>query len=122
MSFAFTFGSEGDIIAVTQIVAQIISALNDSRGSAVEYQQLFAELRSLQKALDHLNKLSTRNERDAKTLDSIKFAAAACRCPLEAFQKKIKKYHRYLGGDIVNSDSSDDGSTHSNTESSKKGK
>jgi hypothetical protein len=41
MSFAFTFGSVGDIIAVTQIVAKIISALNDSRGSAVEYQQLF---------------------------------------------------------------------------------
>jgi hypothetical protein len=92
MSFAFTFGSVGDIIAVTQIVAKIISALNDSRGSAVGYPQLFAELRSLQKALDHLNKLSTCGGRDVKPLDSIKFATAACRRPLEAFQKKFEKY------------------------------
>src|ERR1700730_13003801 len=105
MSFAFTFGSVGDIIAVTQIVAKIISALNDSRDSAVEYQQLFAELRSLQKALDHLNKLSTCGGRDVKTLNSIKIATAACRRPLEAFQKNIEKYHRFLR-DTVNSDES----------------
>ena len=120
MPFPITFGSVGDIIAVAQIVTQIISALSDSRGSAVEYQQLFAELRSLQKALDYLDKLATRRGREVETLDSIKLAAATCRRPLEAFQKKIEKYHRFLGGDIVNSDDSDDCSTYSNAESSRK--
>jgi hypothetical protein len=40
MSAAFTFGSLGDIIAVTQLVYQLAKALDHSRGSAREYQEL----------------------------------------------------------------------------------
>jgi hypothetical protein len=110
MSFAFTFGSVGDIIAVAQLVAQVISALSESEGSAMEYQLLVAELHSLQKALNHLDKLSTRSGCDIKTLESIKFAAAACQRPLAAFHQKIQKYNKYLGGVAVDpNDSSNDG-------------
>lgn len=130
MSFAVTFGSVGDIIAVTQIVAQIIHALSDSTGSAVRYQQLLEELHSLTRALNHLDRLSSRSSNapesigtsrsaigsstnDAKpaseeTLDSIKFAAAACRRPLEAFQKKIQKYKKALAGDAAKFDDDED--------------
>lgn len=118
MSFAVTFGSIGDVIAVTQIVVRIISALKDSSDSATQYQQLFAELKSLQELLGHLKELSTNTSHDVKMLDSIKFATAACYRPLEAFQKRINKYHKFLGGDIINPDNSDDENTYSNEETS----
>jgi hypothetical protein len=99
MSCAFTFGSAGDFIAVAQTISQITTALSSTRGSAIEYQQLLAELHSLQKALHHLDNIPTRSGQALKTLDSIKFAAASCRQPLEDFLKRIRKYHLSLGGE-----------------------
>lgn len=46
-----TFGSVGDIIAVTQICISLAQALSDSRGSASAYQALVKELRTFDKAL-----------------------------------------------------------------------
>lgn len=46
-----TFGSVGDIIAVAQIASALALALNDSRGSAKEYQSLKKELQAFDQAL-----------------------------------------------------------------------
>ena len=44
-------GSIGDIIAVAQIASALALALNDSRGSAKEYQSLKKELQAFDQAL-----------------------------------------------------------------------
>jgi hypothetical protein len=46
-----TFGSVGDIIAVGQIACALAKTLNDSRGSAKEYQGLVKELQTFDQAL-----------------------------------------------------------------------
>lgn len=92
-------------------MAQIVLALSNSNEPAAQYQQLLLELVSLQKALDHLEKLRWRQSNgdeesrpsvqypSNEALDSIKFAALACRRPLEAILNKIQKYKKTLGGE-----------------------
>ncbi len=48
---SITFGSVGDVIAVGQIAWSLAKALNDSRGSAKEYQGLVKELRAFERAV-----------------------------------------------------------------------
>ena len=50
MSFAPSFGSVGDFIAITLLIKDVINALDDATGSRSEYQQLIRELLSLEKA------------------------------------------------------------------------
>jgi len=50
MSFAPSFGSVGDFIAISILIKDAIVALDDTRGSASEYQQLIRELLSLERA------------------------------------------------------------------------
>jgi hypothetical protein len=133
MPFALTFGSIGDIITISQIIAQLIKALSDSKASAAEHHQLLTELTSLQKALNHLDLLwssqsnasdsnasdsnasdsnaSDSNASDSNVvsqrprkeiLDSIKFAALACRQPLEIFLNLIQKYNNAMSGKTTN--------------------
>ncbi|KAI0534172.1 hypothetical protein GGR58DRAFT_69255 [Xylaria digitata] len=92
MSFGF---SVGDILAVSKLVADIISCLNDSKGSQSEYRDLVRELECLQISLVHLDKLP-RSEA-SQVLDSIKYAALSCRRPLEEFLARIRNYDRSLG-------------------------
>src|ERR1700753_3933526 len=44
---AVTFGSVGDIIAVGQLIKDLVSLLDDSRGSRSEYQSLVDQLKIL---------------------------------------------------------------------------
>jgi len=46
-----TFGSIGDIIAVTQIACGLVKALSNGQGSAKEYQGLVKELQTFDQAL-----------------------------------------------------------------------
>ena len=57
-----TFGSVGDIIVVCQLVAKLITALDDCRGSAHEFQQLSQQLDSFQCALYQVEELLERNK------------------------------------------------------------
>ena len=41
--FIISFGSVGDIIAITQLAIQVKSSLSDTRGAPREYQDLVAE-------------------------------------------------------------------------------
>lgn len=83
-------------------VAELLYCIRDLQGfqlrkPAVEYQLLTAKLHSLQKALDYLDKLSTCSGHNIKTVESIKFAAAACQRPWQLSTRKsgnTKKFRR----------------------------
>jgi hypothetical protein len=103
-----TFGSVGDIIAVTQIVTTIIRTIRNSKSSEKEYHQLLAELESLQRAFDHLDKLqngtSSENSdgisiyhHSRRLPDEIRYAAVSCRQPLEDLLAKLQKYQKAMG-------------------------
>lgn len=50
-----TFGSVGDIIATIQVTAQLLKALSASRGSAREFQELVASLRTFYRMLEQVS-------------------------------------------------------------------
>ena len=50
MSFAPSFGSVGDFIAITILIKDVVNALNNATGSKSEYKQLNKELLSLSRA------------------------------------------------------------------------
>ncbi|PQE09015.1 vegetative cell wall protein [Rutstroemia sp. NJR-2017a WRK4] len=90
-----TFGSVGDIIAVGQISWSLAKALNDSRGSAKEYQGLVRELRAFERAVLQIVALWQNYDcPDTITTD----AAKDWLDTLRAFQDKAdKKYGASLG-------------------------
>jgi hypothetical protein len=51
---SFTYGSFGDIITTVQLAARLLEALNDTQGSAHEFQDLVVELRLFHRALDQV--------------------------------------------------------------------
>ena len=93
MSFGF---SVGDVIAVGQLINDVIKCLREPDGAKSEYQELTRELETLQKALDHLDSIRPVSDY-SKNLESIKFAALSCRQPLEEFLTKTRKYEKSLG-------------------------
>lgn len=59
MAAAFSFGSVGDIIALCQIAVELGRALNDSRGSVKEFQDLEQDLYSLVNILGQVRIISS---------------------------------------------------------------
>ncbi|KAI1378816.1 hypothetical protein F4677DRAFT_380686 [Hypoxylon crocopeplum] len=98
---SITFGSVGDIIAVSILVKDFILALDDVRGSASEYQSLKRQLNFLDRALLSVERL--RCTTDA-TPDLISLYATAdeiatkCRESIQKFQDRNLKYDRSLSG------------------------
>ncbi|PQE14012.1 Glycoside hydrolase superfamily protein [Rutstroemia sp. NJR-2017a BBW] len=92
---SITFGSVGDIIAVGQISWSLAKALNDSRGSAKEYQGLVKELRAFERAVLQIVALWQNYDcPDVITTDAVKDWLDT----LRAFQEKAgKKYGASLG-------------------------
>ena len=95
MPVSVTFGSVGDIISVCIIIKDLVKALDDSRGSSAEYQEVIRELSALDRVLLEVELLWTTCER-TNELNAIRDTAhrnaAQCRQSIEAFLKKIKKY------------------------------
>ena len=89
--------SVGDFIAVSKLVADIVSILRDAKESKGDYQELLRELGSLNNALQSLDKLKPKGYESLKTLDSISYAALSCRRPLENFLHEIKPFEKCLG-------------------------
>ncbi|KAE9368192.1 hypothetical protein N431DRAFT_547295 [Stipitochalara longipes BDJ] len=96
-----TFGSVGDIISISLIVKDLVQALDDSRGSAAEYQDLIRELWALDRVLLEVEQVS-RNSEQTNGLYALwvttKRATDECRQCIENFLEKIKKYEKSLGG------------------------
>lgn len=94
-----TFGSVGDIISVCLIVKDLIDALDKSRGSASEYQEIIRELRCLERSLLEVEKLSREFDSSVQ-LNALcvtaKYTIDKCRSSVDGFFGKIRKYEKYL--------------------------
>lgn len=95
-----SFGSVGDIIAICLLVKDLVAALDESKGSAVEYREVLLELRALERGLLEVDVLS-RSHAPTVKLNALyataRKAALDCRQPVEAFLDRIKKYDPSLG-------------------------
>ena len=85
----------GDVIAVGKLTKDVLDFLNKLKNSSSDYQELRHELDNVQKAMYHVDKLSTRTDNDA-LLTAIKAAALCCRQPLESFIRKSEKFEAQL--------------------------
>jgi hypothetical protein len=95
-----TFGSVGDIISISLLIKDAVKALDDSRGSAHEYQGVIRELWSLDRVLLEVELLS-RNYGQTAELNALcvtaKRVADETRKCVENFLERIKKYDARLG-------------------------
>jgi hypothetical protein len=99
-----TCGSIGDIIAVSLLVKDLITALNQSRGSQAEYKQLVDELNLLKDVLDRIDHLCNstvatagRKFEVAALHDATLKIAQNCRKCIEGFSIRLKRYGKTLG-------------------------
>ncbi len=101
MSASVTFGSVGDIIAICIIIKDLVKALDDSKGSSAEYQEVIRELWALDRVLLEVELLwrtcESTNELNALR-ETANRMADQCRRSIEGFLKKVKKYRPSLGG------------------------
>jgi len=91
--------SVGDCITISILIKDVVSALDNSRGSAAEYQELCRELWSLDKALLEVAQLS-ENTSDVVQLNalqqSVGRAATQCKECIVGYLDKIKAFNRTL--------------------------
>jgi hypothetical protein len=95
-------GGVGDIIAIIGVVREFATALNGSRGSAAEYQEVRRELDGLEKALlCHHQLLQARCDVPALNaiFKSTQSTAEDCQKCIEAFSQQTVKFDRSLGVD-----------------------
>ena len=98
---SITFGSVGDIISVCLLVKDLIATLDESRGSASEYQNLVHDLRNLDHALqelDHLGRICDHSSDYAALGAMAKQQGKDCRGLLEDCYEKVKTYNKHLDG------------------------
>jgi hypothetical protein len=91
--------SVGDCISACILIKDVVAALDDSRGSAAEYQELCRELWSLDRALLQVHQVAHASEKTVELnalQQTVGRAAAQCKDCIEAFLKKIKRYQRSL--------------------------
>jgi hypothetical protein len=90
-----TVGSVGDIISVSLLVKDLLIALNDSRGSAAEYQALTRELYILDTALLQVEQLSRSHAATPELYalyETAKQTATKCQESVAGFTARITKY------------------------------
>jgi hypothetical protein len=100
MSVGFTFGSLGDILQLCLLVKDLIVALDSSRGSSAEYQELIRELSALDHVLLEVEKLSRKCVGTAELnalQQTVKQAALQCHQPIQDFLIRIRKFEKHLG-------------------------
>jgi hypothetical protein len=100
-----TCGSVGDIIAVSLLIKDLVTALNQSRGSQAEYTQLVDELKLLKDVLDrivHLCKTTgattaVRTFEVSALHDATLQIAQHCGKYIEGFNIRLQRYGKTLG-------------------------
>ena len=98
MSLAFTFGSFGDILALTGLVVTVVQALRDSTGSASEYKDLIAELDALSSTLGLVQSRFTSQHRPRKdVVNAIDLQVSCCHSVIKKFLESVKGYEKALG-------------------------
>ena len=94
MASGFGF-SAGDIIAGIKLVKDLITAIQDSKGSSKEYLELISELRGLESALFGVKKLPLRSEQYQQQA-VLREAVIRCRACIDDFLTTVTKYHSHL--------------------------
>ena len=99
-----TCGSIGDIIAIGILVKNLVTALNQSRGSQAEYKQLVDELNLLHDVLTRIGNLCNATTTAGRRLEVSALhntalqVAHSCRKCIEGFTNtRLKKYVKTLG-------------------------
>lgn len=99
MPVGLTFGSLGDIISLSILVKDVVKALDNSRGSSSEYQEVIRELWALDWVLLEVELLwrtcEPTTESNALRETTLRMADQ-CRICNENFLKRIKKYEPSL--------------------------
>ncbi|TDL13215.1 hypothetical protein BD410DRAFT_847193 [Rickenella mellea] len=105
MATAFTFGSFGDILALTSLVITCARSLSDSTGSASDFQDFIDELQLLKEDLDAAKALLDAAMNNAGTSPSVSAVATyspraieQCHSAMKAFHKCVEKYGERLNG------------------------
>ena len=93
-------GGVGDIIALIGVVRELATALDGSRGSKSEYQEVRRELDGLEKALLSHHQLSQARCEDPALnaiFRSTQSTAEDCQKCIEVFSQQTVKFDRSLG-------------------------
>ena len=97
-----TFGSVGDIISVSLLVKDLIDALNDSRGSKRQYEEVVRELWILDRSLLEVDLLSRTYASTPELIalcETARHVIGKCRVLVKEFTAKIKDYESaFVGG------------------------
>jgi hypothetical protein len=99
MSIGFTFGSLGDILSLCILVKDLVAALDNSRGSSADYQELIRELWTLDRALLEVGQLSQKCAANVELIAlqrTVSKAALQCREPMEEFLLRIRKFETHF--------------------------
>ncbi|KAJ3960640.1 hypothetical protein N0V92_002717 [Colletotrichum tropicale] len=101
MEFTLAFGAVGDFIAVISLIKDIITALDDSRGSTKDYRDAARSLEILQRIVQHVSQIYDDNG-TAKDLGDLRILAMnivrQIQQSLEDFRDRNRKFERTLGG------------------------
>ena len=101
MSIGFGF-SFGDFVTALGLVRDVIEALQDSGTARVEYRQLLRQLYSLEKALQHVNRLELDEVEEIDGVDrsseiaALREAASQCQRSIDDFFMRIRRYIPHL--------------------------
>ena len=98
MPVTFSF-SVGDVIAVSILIKDVFKALDAATGSAAEYQELYRELWSLDRALLEIGMVSRSCDTNIELnslCHTVRRLADQCKECIENFLEKIKGYERSL--------------------------
>ena len=94
-----TFGSVGDIISISLLIKDLVTSLDNSRGSSAEYQAVIRELWSLDHALLEVGLLFRSCEQTIRLnalSDTANECAERCRKCITAFKERIEKFGKSL--------------------------
>jgi hypothetical protein len=92
-----TVGSVGDIISLCILLKDVVTALNEARGSVAEYREVRRELWALERALlevDLLSRTDVQTPEITALFETVRQAAKSCRNCVESFLTRIKSYGR----------------------------
>ncbi|KAF2492168.1 hypothetical protein BU16DRAFT_564630 [Lophium mytilinum] len=95
-----TFGAVGDIISLCQILRDLLETLDESRGSARDYQKAVDDIRNLQRLLSTLKDLTATCDNSSGYIalgQTARLKAQDCYDLIVAFHDKIEKYSKHLG-------------------------
>ncbi|KAE9374276.1 hypothetical protein N431DRAFT_556622 [Stipitochalara longipes BDJ] len=99
MSFAPSFGSVGDFLAIAVLIRDAIIALDDARGSVSEYNQLIRELLSLEHAFLEVGLLCQTPHPTPELIAvsiQIRRIADQCKSCIEMFLAPIYEYTQHF--------------------------